>query len=269
MSVAPSRAVIEAFGCAGSPSPLPGGRGTAWRVGKLVLRRVDPAEPPLAWQRGVLGSIANPGFRLSLPQTTLAGDFESDGWCAWKFLVGAHETGRWREIIAVGERFHRAMAHVPEPAFVARRSDRWAIADRVAWGELERDAFAEVEHLSELVSVRRGLDAPCQLVHGDLTGNVLFTEGLPPAIIDLAPYWRPPAYASAVVVADALVWEGADESLLDAVADVPRFPQFLVRALIMRAVVDRLFREDDSLRDDDDPFGPAVQLACGLAAAEP
>ena len=65
------------------------------------------------------------------------------------------------------------------------------------------------------------------------------------------------------------MWEGADESLLDAVADVPRFPQFLVRALIMRAVVDRLFREDDSLRDDDDPFGPAVQLACGVAAAEP
>jgi uncharacterized protein (TIGR02569 family) len=269
VSVAPSRAVIEAFGCAGSPARLPGGRGTAWRVGELVLRPVDAAEPPLAWQRDVLGSIADAGFRLSLPQTTLAGDLESDGWCAWQFLEGAHETGRWREIIAVGERFQRAVADVPEPAFVARRSDPWAIADRVAWGELEPDAFVEVEHLPELVAVRRELEAPCQLVHGDLTGNVLFAEGLPPAIIDLAPYWRPPAYGSAIVVADALVWEGADESLLDAVADVPRFPQFLVRALIMRVVVDRLFGEGEPPWDEEDSFGPAAQLACRLAAAEP
>jgi uncharacterized protein (TIGR02569 family) len=267
--MAPPRAVIEAFGGAGLPSPLAGGRGTAWRVGELVLRPVGSAEPPLAWQRDVLGSIADPGFRLSLPCTTLAGDLESDGWCAWQLVDGAHETGRWPAIIAVGERFHRAIAHVPEPAFVARRSDPWAIADRVAWGELEPAAFAEVDHLSELVSARRELQAPCQLVHGDLTGNVLFAEGLPPAIIDLAPYWRPPAYASAIVVADALVWEGADESLLDAVADVPRFPQFLVRALIMRLVVDGLFRAGEPEQVDADQFAKAVVIACQLAASDP
>jgi uncharacterized protein (TIGR02569 family) len=234
-----------------------------------VLRPTDPDEPPLGWQRAVLGSIGDAGFRVSLPLTTLAGDFESDGWCAWQCVEGAHAEGRWREIIAVGERFHRAIAEVPEPAFVARRSDPWAIADRVAWGELEPDAFADIDHRSELISVREELEAPRQLVHGDLTGNVLFAEGLPPAIIDLSPYWRPPAYASAVVVADALVWEGADESLLDAVAHVPRFPQFLIRALIMRAVVDQLFREGEPPRDDDDAFGPAAQLAYRLAASEP
>lgn len=269
MSWPPPGAVIESFGGAGSPSPLAGGRGSAWRVGRLVLRPADPEEPPLDWQRDVLGSIGDAGFRVSLPLTTLAGDFEHDGWCAWQFVEGAHAEGRWREIIAVGERFHPAIAEVPEPAFVARRSDPWAIADRVAWDELEADRFADVEHLAELVSARRELQAPRQLVHGDLTGNVLFAEGLPPAIIDLSPYWRPPAYASAVVVADALVWEGADESLLDAVAHVPRFPQFLVRALIMRLVVDHLFRDSDPTRDDDsEAFSNAVALACRLAASE-
>jgi hypothetical protein len=46
-------------------------------------------------------------------------------------------------------------------------------------------------------------------------------------IIDFPPYWRPPAFASAIVVADALVWEGADEWLLHAVGHIRRFPQFL------------------------------------------
>ena len=165
----------------------------------------------------------------------------------------------------MGELFHRALADVPEPELVGRRTDRWAVADRVAWGEIPAEQFLHVEHLSELVAARQPLEAPRQLVHGDLTGNVLFAEGLTPAIIDFSPYWRPTAYPSAIVVADALVWEGADETLLDAVSHLPSFPQFLVRALIMRAVVDRLFREDEPGRaDGDDPFGTAVEIACRL-----
>lgn len=124
-----------------------------------------------------------------------------------------------------------------------------------------------VEHLPELVVARRPLEARHQLVHGDLTGNVLFAEGLTPAIIDFSPFWRPAPYASAIVVADALVWEGADESLLDAVAHIPHFPQFLVRALIMRAVVDRLFRDDEPTPGDEDSFSRAVELACRLATS--
>ncbi len=54
----------------------------------------------------------------------------------------------------------------------------------------------------------------CQLVHGDLTGNVLFARDLPPAVIDLSPYWRPPEYAEGVVLADALCWHDASPSLL-------------------------------------------------------
>lgn len=52
-------------------------------------------------------------------------------------------------------------------------------------------------------------------MHRDLTGNVLFSRSLPPAVIDISPYWRPPAYAEGVVVADALCWHEADGSLPD------------------------------------------------------
>jgi uncharacterized protein (TIGR02569 family) len=119
-------------------------------------------------------------------------------------------------------------------------------------------------------SRRRPLDdVPRQVVHGDLTGNVLFADGLPPAVIDLAPYWRPRDFASAVVVADAMTWEGADESLLAAVAHVERIGQHLVRALIYRLVVDRLFRPGEAPRSDDrDPYLAPVKLACELASRE-
>ncbi|WP_327326924.1 hypothetical protein OG735_33755 [Streptomyces sp. NBC_01210] len=44
---------------------------------------------------------------------------------------------------------------------------------------------------------------------------VLFEPGLPPAIIDWPPYWRPAGWASAVVAVDALCWYEAEAALLD------------------------------------------------------
>jgi uncharacterized protein (TIGR02569 family) len=267
VQIRPPRAAIEAFGLVGTPLPLAGGRGNAWHVGELVLRPLADGEPPLDWQADVLGSIARDEFRLSLPRKTLDGAFACEGWCAWQFVEGVHQERRWREIITVGELFHEALAQVAEPDFIARRTDPWATGDRVAWGDVSARPFMHVEHLANLVAMRRPLDSRRQLVHCDLTGNVLFAQDLPPAIIDFSPFWRPPAYASAIVVADALVWEGADESLIDAAAHIPHFPQFLVRALIMRAVVDRLFRDGQPERPNHDAlFLDAVEIAHRLTS---
>ena len=171
-------------------------------------------------------------------------------------------------MISAGERFHAALAAVPRPSFIERRTDHWAVGDRVAWGEIPAESFRHVKHVPRLLEALDPVDmSDSQLVHGDLTGNVLFDDALPPAIIDFSPYWRPTAFASAVVVGDALVWEGADESLLGAVDHVADFPQFLLRALIYRAVVDALFRAGETHRpDEDDEVLAPVELACRLAA---
>jgi uncharacterized protein (TIGR02569 family) len=258
--------VLRAFGAAGRPLPLGGGQGTSWHVGDLVLKPADLAEEQLAWQAAVLTSVRPNGFRVAPPVTADHGGFLVDGWSAWQYVEGVPPSARWPEIIAVGERFHAAVAHIPRPEFLDRRDDPWAIGDRVAWDELPAESYANVKHVARLASLRRPLDEPMQLVHGDLTGNVLFSERVAPAIIDLSPYWRPPAFASAVVVADALSWEGADERILASVSHVPCFEQFFIRALLYRVVTDRLFRLDEPIgRDDDDPYLAPVELAARLA----
>ena len=265
--VAPPAAVLEAFGVS-APEQLAGGQGTAWRCGDLVLKPLDQAMSPeeLEWQGALLDDIDCDGFRVPRLRRARDGSALVEGWCAWTFVEGEHRLGAWAEAIAVGERFHDALASFPRPALLDRRTDHWAIGDRVAWGELPAAAFAHMKHVPELAAALRPVTAASSLVHGDLTGNVLFADGLPPAVIDLSPYWRPPAFASAIVVGDALVWEGADERLLDAVSHVPDFPQFLLRALIYRAVVDALFRPGEPRRpDDEDEFLAPVELACRLA----
>ncbi len=256
----PPAAVLAAFGVSAEPERLPGGMETSWLCGDLVVKPLDLSVEEVQWQGSLFEGLTSDGFRV--PRLHGVGD----GWCAWEYLPGEHRERAWAEVIAVGERFHAAIGDVPRPSFLDRRTNHWAIGERVAWGQLPPGDFADVKHLQRLVEALRPVDAHAsQLVHGDLTGNVLFADDLAPAVIDFSPYWRPTGFASAIVVGDALLWEGADETLLAAVGHVDDFPQLLLRALIFRAVVDALFRAGEPWRsDEDDCFLAPVELACSL-----
>ncbi len=271
MSYQPLAHVLAAFGVAGSvPVSLDGGQGTSWRAGDLVLKpaTADPGER--AWQVRVFSQVSQDGFRLARPRPAADGSLCVDGWSATEFVSGSHSLHRWPDIIAAGDRLHRALRHVQRPAFLDRRTDPWAVADRVAWNEIPTSEFPAVSHLPQLAAALRPVAAPSQLIHGDLTGNVLFDDQLPPAIIDFSAYWRPVPYAAAIVVADALVWEGADRRILHAVRHFDDFGQYLVRALIFRIVTDWIAAEDESHDAHSggyDPWAHAIDLASQLAAA--
>jgi uncharacterized protein (TIGR02569 family) len=213
--------VLDAFGAVGTPTPLAGGTGGSWRAGALVLKPLEGAEREIPWQTELFQAIEQDGFRIAAPLPDVI-----DGWTAAPYLEGRHEPSRWRDIITVGERLHAALAAVPRPdAIIDPRTSPWVIGDRVAWGELPYDG------IDDLLAALEPVDAPAQLIHGDLTGNVLFHDTLPPAIIDFAPYWRPTEYATAIIVTDAVLWEDAPSELLR-----EAHPQYLLRALIFRGV---------------------------------
>lgn len=265
----PPRHVLAAFGVAGlSPFPLSGGQGTSWRAGELVLKQADADQDELRWWARVCPQVRRDGFRLAPPQRAADGSLCVDGWCATEFVAGRHEQSRWPEIIAVGERFHRALRGIARPRFLDRRSSPWAISDRVAWGEVPSSTFPDVRYLPQLTVALRPVPAPSQLVHGDLSGNVLFHDQLAPTIIDFSAYWRPAPYASAIVVADALLWEGADSQILDAVSHIDDFGQYLIRALIFRLVTDWLFSRDQppDVHAGNERWASVIDLACRLAA---
>ncbi len=104
-------------------------------------------------------------------------------------------------------------------------------------------------------------------MHGDLRGNVLFDTTRPPTVIDLSLYWRPAAYARAVVVVDGLLWYGADPAEARSEAVFAYGAQLLVRALLFRLVVDvlsRRERQDPSVPPDH--YSAVVDLVESLAA---
>ena len=154
--------------------------GTSWRAGELVLKPADAGPDELDWQAEIYGRLLCRGFRVGAPRRAADGSVCAGGWSATEFVPGRHEAGRWPEIIDVGERFHAALRAVPRPGFLDRRSNLWAVSDRVAWGEAPPGTVPETRYLAQLTAAVRPVSAASQLVHGDLTGNVLFHDQLPP-----------------------------------------------------------------------------------------
>jgi uncharacterized protein (TIGR02569 family) len=257
--------VLAEFGLSGPVTPLPGGQGRSWRAGSAVLKPADMDAAAVAWQsqllRGVDGHAA---FRVSPPLPARDGRWVVSGWTAWRWEPGRRLPRHWPQIVQAGHHLHMALDGVPAPPWLADRADVWSIGDRVAWGELPFQRYAGAKHLAELVAALQPVSGVPQLVHGDLTGNVLFATGRAPLIIDLSPYWRPPQFAAAVVVADALVFEGAGPDLVDVLGDDRDAVQYLLRALIYRMVTDHLARPELRRPDKDDPYLPVVTLALRL-----
>jgi hypothetical protein len=278
----PGPEVLASFGASADPVPLPGGEGTSWRAGEVVLK---PAGDPRAarWTADLYldldssGQLTparrDPGFRVPRPLRAAAGDGAAgDGaagggvagdwvardprggaWVAWQWLPGepaswAGVSPFWPRLIAASRAFHAALAGRPAPPWLGRDGSQWTIGDQVAWGERDPASVLAAapgplaRQLRGLLAALRPVRLPAQLIHGDLGGNVLFAAGEPPAVIDFSPYWRPAGLALAVAAVDALTWSGADPAILGQLAGQPDLDQLLARAHLGRLVTEVVSR---------------------------
>ena len=259
----PGPEVLASFGASADPVPLPGGEGTAWRVGEVVLK--PAGDPRVArWTAGLYRDLAarrEPGFRVPRPLGTAGGDWVAQdplagAWVAWQWLPGEPASWSgvspfWPSLIAASRAFHAALAGRPAPPWLGRDGSQWTVGDQVAWGERDPGSVLAAApgplaaQLRSLLAALRPVRLPAQLIHGDLGGNVLFAPGQRPAVIDFSPYWRPAGLALAVAAVDALTWSGADPAILGDLADQPELDQLLARAHAGRLVTEVVLRCGD------------------------
>jgi uncharacterized protein (TIGR02569 family) len=262
----PGPEVLASFGASADPVSLPGGEGTAWRAGEVVLK--PAGDPRVArWTADLyrdldpLTARPDPGFRVPRPLSTTTGDWVAQdplagAWVAWQWLPGepaswAGVSPLWPRLIEASRAFHAALAGRPAPPWLGRDGSQWTIGDQVAWGERDPGSVLAAApgplggQLRSLLAALRPVRLPAQLIHGDLGGNVLFAAGEPPAVIDFSPYWRPAGLALAVAAVDALTWSGADPAILGELDGEPELDQLLARAHVGRLVTEVVSRRGD------------------------
>lgn len=258
----PPREVFAAFGATGTPERLSGGRGLTWRAGGVVIRPAgDPEEA--VWKSGVLADLERTDeFTVPRPIPDRSGAWVHDGWEAWEWMPGTADESRLIDVIRAGAAFHRAIASLPQPGFIARSDDAWSRAERMAWGE---DPLPADEMLGRLAAEFRPVESASQVIHGDLLGNVMFATGRPPAVIDWAPYWRPAGTGAAIAAVDGACWHGYPPARLADDHGIPEWSQLLVRALTFRIATWHLLGSwNDELADR---HGATVDAVILLAAA--
>jgi hypothetical protein len=233
--IAPPHEVLTAYGFSERPQPMAGGRVSgAWQVGGAVLKRVgDPAEE--AWRRTVyLDWPSDSGVRVPRPLPDRKGQWVVDGWSAHALVPGRTvsvvEDPDWFRVAC--ESFLDVTSALARPAFLDTRDDPWTTADRLLDADAEPPA-AVAGFVKECRGEGECVEGRPQVVHADLSGNVL-RDGQVAGVIDWPVQWWPRALALAVVVVDALCWQGATEELLDDWKDVGGAA--LRRALAWRAV---------------------------------
>ena len=228
----PPREVLDAWGITDA-TQLPGGQGTTYGNDDLVLKPVGDRHEA-EWLSRTLDAL-RPSSTLRVIRPVRAHDnaWVVDGWSAWERLAGVAAPERVEDALEVSHLFHSLVADVDRSDAIGRHH-LWARGDASAWGEHELAVPAVLDAaVTGLVQRRSRVDLPAQLVHGDLCGNILFDDVLPPAVIDVSPYWRPRRYADAILVIDSVAWHGAGERALSRFAD-PVGVQMLVRALLFR-----------------------------------
>ena len=143
---------------------------------------------------------------------------------------------------------------------LAARTHRWAVADRVVWGEQSTQLGDHAAELFATMSAEFGDDTyELQFVHGDLSGNVLVDERGTPVILDVSPYVRPRNLAAAIVICDVLLWHNSD------LQGARKFIDRGHRALLFRALAFRFLA--DQLASDVEPTPRLLQNYCTVIAA--
>jgi uncharacterized protein (TIGR02569 family) len=242
--------VLADFSATDEASRLQGGEGRTYRAGSIVLKPIDD-EVESTWVAELFSQVKASNLRIPTPVRSLHGTWVVDGWCAWQWVAGEHDlSGHRPEKLRASKDFHEAVKDIPRPMLLSNMQGPYRRADRIAWDEEPltgcHPAFRET--LEDLARLRKPIRASNQLIHGDMDGNILLAIGEAPAVIDLAPYWRPANYASAIIVADALDWGGADQSIFELVGDIPMFDQLLIRAEMFRIAISDGFHGEGSDR---------------------
>lgn len=220
--------MLDLFAVPDDVRSVGGGQGRSVVAGDLVL---SPGRDPqqAEWLCPVLARLAvtiddRPrrrarDLRVALPVPARDGSWVVDGWGATRHEPGTTPCRDLDVLVAAGRVLHAELAVVvpSRPEALDRRSDRWAVAERQAFGPpVEAVGAADARGDAGLSGLVRQLvvegppGGPDQLVHGDLAGNVLLGPGGAPLVVDVAPYWRPVLWAEAVCVLDAALRTGSE-----------------------------------------------------------
>lgn len=229
--------IAKFFGSTEQVFLLSGGEGQTYKSGKIILKKTNNEIESIGLADFVYNLEIKPGLRIQKPVKSVKGNWVESGYVAWEFLEGKEFSGNFEQKITICKMFNKTFEGYAKPKFLEYKNDPWFIADKYVWGEKDgeyQEDFQEI--IRSTLQKINPINLESQLIHGDISGNIISDDVLGAAVIDLTFYYRPVNYSIAILLVDMLTWEGADISLYGLVKEIPSIDQLLLRAGLKRAV---------------------------------
>jgi uncharacterized protein (TIGR02569 family) len=255
------RHVLASYGLAGVAVPLTGGSNRSSLLNNYVIKPLD--DPRFSeWAYSVWSELFPEKYRISRPLRADTGNFITDGWGASAYERGNHENARLAEKLVICRALHADLSGIAADK-MPDNNDPWARAHRIAWqtdpllSNLSKYATDIVQNLLKHTSSKS--TGPTQIIHADLSGNILFDEELPPLVIDFSPFTAPAAYAEAILVCDCIAWQGSPLSDLASLPANAYYKEMLTRAIVFRLSVAAILNGQNGFEKELSNFGPLIQ----------
>jgi hypothetical protein len=239
--------IIDSFDLKGDIVPLMGGQNTSVKINNAVLKPVDDVKH-YEWLLNLIYNINPQRYRLSKPLRNKSGKFVSDGWICTRFEPGHEIRGCIQEKLRISRLFHRDLSNESILDF-PDTNNPWSKAHRVAWqiddlpNGLPKETHGVIYDLLKRI-IPKG-NNKMQIVHSDLSGNILFDEALDPLIIDFSPTIAPVEYAEAILVCDCIAWQESKISEIELLPQNGIYTEMIIRAILFRLSVAALFSGHD------------------------
>ncbi len=226
------------FGLVGDCVRVIGGQNTSIKYNDIIVKPVDDIEYYI-FAANIMYNLKSNDYRISRPIKSKSGKFVVDGYAASHYEKGEHDFNRTEDILKVSKHLHKDLSRIKvtdNPVF----NNPWAKANDVLWRDREIDyrLFSPpIKNLvNKLLSEIKPIDLPCQLIHADLGGNVLFDDNLPPLVIDFSPTYAPYEYANAIILCDNIAWNNWSLDTLKYLGDIKYSDELCKYAVAFRVL---------------------------------
>lgn len=236
--------ILYAFNLDGEINSLNGGQNTSIRVKDAVLKPVGNNVQFYEWALNVLNKINPHEYRLSKPIKSIIGTYVYKGWCCTRYEPGKHMDGNVKQKLDVSRFFHQDLADINFINF-PKADDLWSVSQRIAWQKenlpqnISKETFKILKELISRVKLKENYEV--QIIHSDLSGNILFDKTLDPLIIDFSPIIAPVEYAEAILVCDCIAWQGSPISEIGLICHSEFNIEMILRAVIFRLSVAAIY----------------------------
>jgi hypothetical protein len=254
--------ILKSFNLEGEPIPVEGGQNTSVKVHNAILKPVEEKEY-YEWSLKLIDNITPISYRISKPYKNKSGSYVSSNWICNRYESGNEVDGSIEKKLKVSRLFHQDLSKFeindfPEP------NNPWAKGHRISWqveplpSEFTMISKEIINELLLMIRLKRHYNV--QIIHGDLSGNILFDDRYDPLIIDFSPTIAPVEYAEAILVCDCIAWQGSNISELNLLPNNELYREMMIRAVIFRLSVKAILsgKDENSFLREYDAFKPII-----------